>query len=1196
MDGWNGRICRDPASNVYCVGNDSYPGPLIREKRDLDWESRPDVAGRCCTEIEGIPPCIYSINAFGSKELTAYADIPEWLYPPGSRKEWVMPPATISIWPYEQMYREEVSRGSKYGQKYDYDQRLEYAKDYFSKVDEGRSLVFYYSNYSNPFSEEDQRRYVVTGVSRIKKLGELQFHEDIPTDVAERYGGAYVWQMNVTSNYPDEGLRLPYHLYLDQPEIVDRFLFVPDNSRNFKYATRHISDDDALDLVERFLEITGTLEEIGDKSEDWAIRRDWLHSLIAELWDARGLFPGLPKVLDHIGFGAAVPFFKDRVEAGEEKDAKAAIFAFLEGDADAPPEIALSEDDAKRIARSWKLLDDDVRQLLDEVLPRFDLAPDQIGRIVGDGREGWGIHSPLSEIAGNPYVLSEQFIGNGPDDMISFSKIDHGAFPSPELGGETLAEVDDWRRLRGLIVERLKREQKDVFVAAAQIIHDVNHRLSFLPDWKRHQFTERYLEVDEEELEGALTFRIEDARRWIYLKHVYEDERLIESTLRDLAARASIELRTPVTSEHWRNFLYNPDSSLATRAGDAYRAAIEGQVAVCEEVFARPLSVVSGAAGTGKTTVINALLQAIERSDGRGATFQLLAPTGKAAERLRDATDKRYPTATIHSFLAKNAWLNDNLTFRRHGGTREDSVATIVVDEASMLSLDLLATLLRAVQWKAVRRLILVGDPNQLPPIGRGRAFADVIDWLNDAADGSVGILQTNIRQMENRALGRGTALLDLASAFVRRAQQAEKDEVEETHAELVLRRAQEGGEVDQDLRVLYWRDAGDLQQLLVETIVADMENDCGSALDLEKPWALWREAFGGNSQRPEYLQVISPYRGEEFGIDNLNRVLQESVHGKRADELRHIDGIALFDKVIQIRNRPRSNRIWAYRPSTKTSEQIEIYNGYLGFTKPHGYDAGKLGWAGFRPKRLQVIFSNQRDYQVGYGSKLGKAPTGKWMPPESVEDNLDLAYAVSVHKAQGSEFERVYLVIPKHKKTLLSRELFYTGLTRATRHCTLLVEDDIAPLLTMQRVEQSHLLRVNASLFTFDPVPDELRVLGDWYEEGKIHSTLTSYMVRSKSEVIIANMLFERDIPFRYETPLFAKDGTFYLPDFTVTWNGEDWYWEHVGRLDREDYRNHWETKQEWYERFFPGRLVMTLESGDLSKDSNAIIEAHFS
>ena len=204
-------------------------------------------------------------------------------------------------------------------------------------------------------------------------------------------------------------------------------------------------------------------------------------------------------------------------------------------------------------------------------------------------------------------------------------------------------------------------------------------------------------------LEGA-TFQIEDARRWVYLKHVYEDERLIEARFAiSPLDRVSICGR-PRHLRALAELPLQPDSSLATRAGDAYRAAIEGQVAVCEEVFARPLSVVSGAAGTGKTTVINALLQAIERSDGRGATFQLLAPTGKAAERLRDATDKRYPTATIHSFLAQNAWLNDNLTFRRHGGRREDSVTTIVVDEASMLSLDLLATLLRAVQWKAVRR------------------------------------------------------------------------------------------------------------------------------------------------------------------------------------------------------------------------------------------------------------------------------------------------------------------------------------------------------------------------------------------------------------------------------------------------------------------------------------------------------------
>jgi hypothetical protein len=117
------------------------------------------------------------------------------------------------------------------------------------------------------------------------------------------------------------------------------------------------------------------------------------------------------------------------------------------------------------------------------------------------------------------------------------------------------------------------------------------------------------------------------------------------------------------------------------------------------------------------------------------------------------------------------------------------------------------------------------------------------------------------------------------------------------------------------------------------------------------------------------------------------------------------------------------------------------------------------------------------------------------------------------------------------------------TGLTRAARHCTLLIEEDISPLLSMRRLEQSDLLRINASLFSFQPVPDDLRVLGGWYEEGKIHSTLAEYMVRSKSEVIITNLPFDREIPFTYETSLFAPDGTFYLPDFTITWHGQEWY-----------------------------------------------------
>jgi len=102
--------------------------------------------------------------------------------------------------------------------------------------------------------------------------------------------------------------------------------------------------------------------------------------------------------------------------------------------------------------------------------------------------------------------------------------------------------------------------------------------------------------------------------------------------------------------------------------------------------------------------------------------------------------------------------------------------------------------------------------------------------------------------------------------------------------------------------------------------------------------------------------------------------------------------------------------------------------------------------------------------------------------------------------------------------------------------------------------------------------------------------------MVRSKSEVIIANMLSERDITFRYETKLTAPDGTFYLPDFTVTWKGEKWYWEHWGLMEDEKYRNHRDTKKKWYEQHFPGRLVETVESTNLSADADALIKRYFS
>ena len=261
------------------------------------------------------------------------------------------------------------------------------------------------------------------------------------------------------------------------------------------------------------------------------------------------------------------------------------------------------------------------------------------------------------------------------------------------------------------------------------------------------------------------TIREIEGQKQIYLRKVFDDERLVETVIRSLAERPDIPSPSALTPEHWKRFLFEPGSVLAERNPEEYREVIASQARVCQHVFARPVSIVSGTAGTGKTTVIRALIEAIGMAHGSGTSFQLLAPTGKAADCIRERVGK--DAMTIHAFLARRSWLNKNLTFRRSGGSREESKTTYIVDESSMLDLELVAALFRAINFQAVQRLIFVGDPNQLPPIGRGRFFSEFIDWMRRECNDGIGTLELNVRHMENRLTGRGTGILDLASLYI---------------------------------------------------------------------------------------------------------------------------------------------------------------------------------------------------------------------------------------------------------------------------------------------------------------------------------------------------------------------------------------------------------------------------------------------
>ncbi len=1190
-NGWNGNVCTNPEQNTYCIGQHSYPGDYIKGAIETARKNNPGLKTKPCLDADGIPVCGFSINAFGDAQTKAVINPPAWFNKEAKPAKIDIPESTICIWNYEGMYSDDVNREPGKGQKYNYDQRFKNANDYFDSLreTEGKSLVFYYANYSNPFSEDEVQKYVIVGISRLKKVGKIHFYEGVNEEIKKKYAGGFVWQMPVSSNYPEEGFVIPYHKYMDRPEVLERILLLPDNKRNFKYATREVPDDDALALVERLIEITSYLIEIGDNTQNWAERRRWLLSLFSDLWKKRGAYPGLPQMLSTIGFEEAIVYYKEQTQIQQDKEAYKQLADLLNGNIKTIEGLSITPQKLAEVKRNWKLREADEQEVLLKIVPRVALSKRQVLNILNPQKECNSLHCSLSNISENPYLLCEQYMGDDEDDIISFQVIDHGVLPNPELGLDAIYAKNSPERFRALCVHVLKRESIHSFISQTNVLFHLNNRLSYMPEWKNHQFTPKYFEVDEEFIEQAIVYRKhEGGENYLYLNSVREDEKLIHTTLRSLNTN-DIQLRVTIDDMHFYNLLKDPNSSLNEKAPKEYSEALTGQAKVCLKVFTKPVCVISGAAGTGKTTILKSIIRGIEKAHGIGTGIILLAPTGKASVRMSEKTGKK--SSTIHSFLAGNGWLNDNFTFKRYG-KEVDTISNLIIDECSMIDLSLFATLFRSINWNSVQRLILVGDPNQLPPIGRGKVFNDIINWMKQECPDNLGKLDVNVRQLENRVKKSGNGILDLAEIYIQEKQIGES--FNKVQQETIFKKVQQGGEIDKDLTVHYWKEMSDLELMLKSVIIKDLEFETSSKAEVGKAYEVWGKAIrkGGTYPNPSYLQILSPFRGEFYGTDYLNPFFQELFNSHQSNKTQ-LDGIGLYDKVLQFRNRPQSNKISAYSWKEKKNVKIDIYNGELGFVNPHPFDKN-TGWGNFRLQKFQVKFERRDDYSVNYGYLEGY--DNKPLFYEPVEENLVLGYVISVHKAQGSEFKRVYLILPKKKSSLLSMELFYTAITRAQTNLTIFAQEDVSTFIELSKIEKSNIRRINSSIFDFNPIPDLLFTLnGSWFEDHKVIATLSEYFVRSKSEMNIANILHLNKIPFKYEIPKFAKDGSMYLPDFTILWKGEEFYWEHVGRLDLPEYKNHWETKQKWYEQHFPGRLITTYEGVDQSTQIKDILRETF-
>jgi ATP-dependent exoDNAse (exonuclease V) alpha subunit len=1031
---------------------------------------------------------------------------------------------------------------------------------FFGALTPGKSLVFFYTKEGQPISDAINR--LVVGVGSMTKVGPLLEYDSVGSKPTYP-----MWDRLVHHSIrPDEadGFLLPYHAYLEPTgdpdedarrlELLREIAVVPEpgHTRVFSYFAEHASADVALSTLVRCLDSVRRIRSHGIAEGPWELREEWLNEQIARTWIDRGAFPGLGAALEALGMRLGIALALELVAGGHvaaNADPWPFVDAMLRGEVD-PPQRAYAAD-VTAVRATWAKLTDERRALL-QLLSRFALSPDQARRWFEVARRNAATTASVSdrEILDNPYRIAECDLGTLDDPAVSVGTVDRGLLPDPTIAVNCpvpeRSRVDspgDRRRVRGAAVSVLRRaaDDGDSLLSAVEVLTRIGRldlaRPCVVPlDWfpGNAEFLDpvvKQLEVEVPTADDGVTQQIAALQ---LASHADTELRLG----RILLKRAEREL--PSVGANWRGLLIEAIRKTGAQVdldNPRHVDALEEQEQALERVTTHRLGVLVGRAGTGKTSVLGALVRCKEIAE---EGVLLLAPTGKARVRLQRATD--HEASTIAQFLYRlgrydgarqRVLLSGTLTHRKE--------KTVVIDECSMLTMDDVYAVLRALDLGHVERLILVGDPNQLPPIGVGRPFADLVGALDEPSS-SDEVVAAQVRArltVEVRtALGGPSDALRLAAWFTNEPQPKDADRV--------LSRL-ELHEDFNDLEITTWKTPEELRERIGEQMQAQLglvsPTDVAGfdrALGLtEQGWIPFGEPDGA-----EAFQILSPVRMHAHGVHDLNRWLQQRFRPRRAwAPAMGDEQIGPKDKVIQLRNQKRDG--WSPRGG---SQEEYLANGEIGTVARYKQNGG---W-------FDVVFAGRPGLTFGYRASNFGEEGGP----------LELAYALTVHKAQGSDFGIVFFILPQTR--LLSRELLYTGLTRSKQKLVLLVEgDDVSGLYDLTLPTKSETARRNTNLFRsvvredVDETP---------YAEHLIHRVSDGRMVRSKSELAIAIELQRLGMWSRcdYERPLEgpATRGRV-RPDFTfIDAGGDPIVWEHLGMLDKESYRRSWEWKLEWYEQ----------------------------
>lgn len=1184
---WNGSVCVQPTLNSFCA--------ILDRIRESKTDGEDSLAGQPFDKLKQteLPPCKAESGFF----MSPHSWMREFEHPYAKNKKCAethgdLKPRKLEIpaWsaisvPFNWMLRRRQKEiDQKMVTPLPDDQSPPFASPWvfgrerqealvehvYGRLTDEKSLAIFYTKEGHPLGD-DLRRLIV-GIGRIVKVGKHEHY-----DRANGKPGHPLWDRIITHSIrPDgaDGFLLPYHDYIkptgDAAEderrlaLLREIIVTPPASRigDFSYGSELTDADVALSVLSRLLAAVQRIREHGISSGPWQQREEWLNQQLDLAWKDRGAFPGTGALLEALGMRLGTALFMELRASGHLRP-HSDPWPFLEHifrGKSKPPNAAFMPDITAN-APTFLGLSSSRRTLL-SLLSRFDLTPEQAKRTWDEGerRRGFTLPAGDDDVIANPYLIAERDLGGGEDVAVSLQDIDRGLLPDKALAEapkvpppSALSTPMDIRRVRCALVSVLRE---------AATSGDSLLSLEETLERMKKQGGDNPITASTDWIEGNKDYLHQAIVRHAIAKAGMNDEsvpalQLVELANREetltkiLKARCGKEIAPPKAD--WKKLIIKAVEESGQKVNlfsPRHKAALEEQAKALEAICSRRLSVLTGNAGTGKTSVIGGLALCDQlRKEG----LLLLAPTGKARVRLEGAAgvDNAMTVAQFLYMLKRYDGRRQRPLFE--GKDKWKSGKTVVIDEASMLTMDDLYAVLQALDLGHVQRIVLVGDPNQLPPIGVGRPFADLISWLIEASDSSdpdtrkaapalarltVEVRSAPLTEGANEAERSDT--LRLASWFTGTPPGGDADHV---LSRLTL------GEQLNDVEVSYWTKPQELRDRLINQFVKHLGLKSADDIDgFNKSFDFADEGWirRDNPDGIENWQLLTPTRMHPYGVVELNRWIQSRFRAKELRAARDYyavslgdEGIVRNDKVIQLRNGVRDCYLW------QAGEQSEDYvaNGEIG-----GVATGKSGF-------LNVFFAGRPMVSFGYRSsdfRENGAP-------------LELAYALTIHKAQGSQFRTVFVVLPKASQ-LLSRELIYTALTRSRSRMVLLIEGDGTGLLhDLSRPEKSDACRRNTNLFS-----GVLRERSGEppHAEHLIHRTEAGHMVRSKSELVIANLLHREGIPYDYERLLEggAAAGRVY-PDFTFTdAAGDHVIWEHLGMMDNADYVRGWRWKQDWY------------------------------